>query len=297
LDSVGIALSVLFAAAVTAAALWWTATKLSPQNITTCTDKGDLRELINLGGALVFIGWAGHFSAYIVRIIIIRSAGLDAAGYYQAAFAISGSLPGFIFASMGADFFPRISAAKTSSEANEILERQIQAGLLLGVPLIAVLLTLGRPCMYFLYERSFDPALPLLSWMTWGIFFRLVSWPLGFWLLARSSPRIVIAVECLGNGLSIVLPLLLMPIFGLVGAAMAFFWGCFVYALILIIAFRIGSGYWPALRAVIWAIVSAAILFAAQAWSASQSSAYAGLVPTACIGVICGWKCLKIIKR
>jgi antigen flippase len=296
LDSVGIALSVLFAAAVTAAALWWTASKISPPNGSTGADSTSLRELINLGGALVLIGWAGHFSAYIVRIIIIRSAGLDAAGYYQAAFAISGSLPGFIFASMGADFFPRISAAKTTIEANELVERQIQAGLLLGAPFIAALLTLGRPCLHFLYETSFDPALPLLSWMTWGIYFRLISWPLGFWLLARNSPKAVIAVECLGNGLSIILPLLLLPVFGIVGAAMAFFWGCFAYTVIIIATYRFKSGNWPAPRAALWAVISAAVLLAAQAWSAGQDSVYAGLVPVGLIGALCGWKCLKAIR-
>ena len=295
--SLGIALSVLFAAAVSAAALWQAARKLSPPVSSTFTDSNDIRELVKLGGALVFIGWAGHFSAYIVRIIIIRSAGLDAAGYYQAAFAISGSLPGFIFAAMGTDFFPRISAAKTSAEANELLERQIQAGLLLGVPLIAILLTLGRPCMHLLYERSFDPALPLLTWMTWGVFFRLISWPLGFWLMARSSPKTVIVVECLGNGLSIVLPLLLMPIFGLVGAAVAFFIGCLAYAVIVIVAYRLKSGHWPALNAAIWVLASAAILLAAQAWSASQVSTYSAAAPAACIGVFCAWRCLKALNR
>jgi PST family polysaccharide transporter len=294
--SLGIALSVLIAAVVSAAALWQAAHKLSPPDSSTFTDSNDLRELVKLGGALVFIGWAGHFSAYIVRIIIIRSAGLDAAGYYQAAFAISGSLPGFIFAAMGTDFFPRISAAKTSSEANELLERQIQAGLLLGVPLIAILLTLGRPCVHLLYERGFDPALPLLAWMTWGVFFRLISWPLGFWLMARSSPKTVIAVECLGNGLSIVLPLLLMPTFGLVGAAIAFFIGCLVYAIIVVVTYRLKSGHWPALHAALWAVLSAAVLLAAQAWSACQDSVYAGLVPVALTGAFCGWKCLKAIR-
>ena len=294
--SLGIALSVLFAAAVSAAALWQAARKLSPPVSSTFTDSNDVRELLKLGGALVFIGWAGHFSAYIVRIIIIRSAGLDAAGYYQAAFAISGSLPGFIFAAMGADFFPRISAAKNSIEANELVERQIQAGLLLGAPFIAGLLTLGRPCLHFLYETSFDPALPLLSWMTWGIYFRLISWPLGFWLLARNSPKAVIAVECLGNGLSIILPLLLMPVFGIVGAAMAFFWGCFAYTIIIIATYRLKSGSWPAPRAARWAVISAAVLLAAQAWSAGQDSVYAGLVPVAIIGAFCGWKCLKAIR-
>ena len=295
--SLGIALSVLFAAAVSAAALWQAARKLSPPVSSTFTDSNDVRELVKLGGALVFIGWAGHFSAYIVRIIIIRSAGLDAAGYYQAAFAISGSLPGFIFAAMGTDFFPRISAAKTSVEANELLERQIQAGLLLGVPLIAILLTLGRPCMHLLYERSFDPALPLLTWMTWGVFFRLISWPLGFWLMARSSPKTVIVVECLGNGLSIILPLLLMPIFGLAGAAVAFFSGCLAYAVIVIVTYRLKSGHWPALHAAIWALVSAAVLLAAQAWSASQDSNFLAAAPAACVGAICGWKCLKLLNR
>ena len=117
---------------------------------------------------------------------------------------------------MGADFFPREAAAKDEAEARGITEKQILAGLLLGVPLIVALLTLGPLSIRLLYADTFDAAIPLLAWMAWGVFVRLVAWPLGFWMMARRSPRAFIVVEGAACLISLALPLVLMDRMGLV---------------------------------------------------------------------------------
>jgi PST family polysaccharide transporter len=294
--TIGIAMSLFLAAAVPAGVLWRVASTECPARGSAAIEAEDLRQLLKVGGALMIVGWIGQLSGYLVRLAIIRQEGLEASGYYQAAFAISGSLPGFVFAAMGADFFPRIAGAKSLAESEELLEKQIKAGMLLGVPLIAVLLTLGRPCVHLLYARDFDPVLTLLSWMTWGVFLRLISWPLGFWLLARNSPKSVIMVECLSNSLTVALPLLLMPFFGLTGAALAFFWSSFIYAIIVISAYRLKSGIWPARGAALWVAVAVASLILAQLWSSSQVLEYAGLMPSVIIGAFSLWKYRKIMR-
>jgi enterobacterial common antigen flippase len=193
--TIGIALSILFAAAVPAFVLWRAARAECHVSAGSSPESADLGRLVKLGGALMLVGWLGQLSAYVVRLAIVRSEGLDAAGYYQAAFTISGSLPGFVFAAMGADFFPRVAAAKDEEEARQITEKQILAGLLLGVPVIIGLLTLGKLCVHLLYANSFDAAIPLLTWMTWGVFVRIIAWPLGFRLLARGSAKAMITIE------------------------------------------------------------------------------------------------------
>jgi len=286
--TLGVALSIFLAAAVPAIALWDDARRHCPTDMAPANES-DIRYLLQLGGALMIVGWLAQLSAYVVRLIIIRDHGLEAAGYYQAAFAIAGSLPGFVFIAMGADFFPRISAARDEKEAAHLAEKQIQAGLLLGLPLLAGLLTMGKLCIHLLYANSFDAAIPLLSWMVWGVFLRLIAWPLGYWLLARGSAAAVIASETIGNTVMVVLPLLLIPYFGLTGAALGFCISYVIYAGLMIAIARRRSGIW--LSAPTWLSISAAtsVLLLAQFSVSHAEGLYWGLIPTAFIALGCFW--------
>jgi PST family polysaccharide transporter len=256
-----------------------------------------MSQLMKLGGALMLVGWMGQLSAYLVRLAIVRQEGLDAAGYYQAAFAISGSLPSFVFAAMGADFFPRVAAAKDEAEARSITEKQILAGLLLGVPLIVAMLTLGKLSIRILYADAFDAAIPLLAWMTWGVFARLVAWPLGFWMMARRSPRAFIFVEGAACLLSVALPVTLMGRMGLVGAAVGFFWSAIIYAVLMVCLLYRGTGMSPGAGTVKAVFLAALSVYACQWLSALSDQLYFGLLATTLAAAGCFWCYRRIIKK
>jgi antigen flippase len=294
--TIGIAISILFAAAVPAFVLWRAARAECQLSAGLSAESADLGRLVKLGGALMLVGWLGQLSAYVVRLAIVRYEGLDAAGYYQAAFAISGSLPGFVFAAMGADFFPRVAAAGDEEEARKITEKQIQAGLLLGLPLIMALLTLGKLSLRLLYANGFDAAIPLLTWMTWGVFLRLITWPLGFWLLARGSSRLVVVLEALAAAVATLLPVLLLPRFGLVSASVAFAIAAASYGVAIGLVFRLKSGGWFGRELHVWLIIAVAALAAGQRWASAQVGDFAGLVPVVLIGLVCVWRYRREMK-
>ena len=287
--TVGIAVSIFLAAAVPAIVLWRAARVAAPPSSLGQLELADIRQLTKLGGALMVVSWLGQLSSYLVRLTIVRHEGLDAAGYYQAAHAISGSLPGFVFAAMGADFFPRVAAAKDEAESRKITEKQIQAGLLLGVPLIMALLVLGKHGLRILYASSFDAAMPLLSWMTWGVFIRLITWPLGFWLLARGSSRVMIAIEGVAAVVSALAPAILIGRFGLISTSVAFAISNVIYGIAVVVMCRIQSGEWLGRDVHVWAAMSAAMLAAGQWWADSQTNEYAGLLPVVLAGMVCAW--------
>ncbi len=288
--TIGIALSILLAAAVPAVVLWRAARTEHQVSLNTSAESADLGQLVKLGGVLMLVGWLGQLSAYLVRLAIVRYEGLDAAGYYQAAFAISGSLPSFVFAAMGADFFPRVAAAKDEEKARQITEKQIKAGLLLGAPLVMALLTLGKMSLRLLYTNEFDAAIPLLAWMTWGVFLRLITWPLGFWLLARGSTRQVVWLEAVGAVVATLLPVLLLPRFGLVSASVAFAIAAVAYGVAIGLVFRLKSGGWFGRELHVWVIIAVAALAAGQRWASAQDGDYAGFVPVVFIGALCAWR-------
>ena len=129
---------------------------------------------------------------------------------------------------------------------------------MLGLPTLVILVGAGGFCLHLLYAQTFDAALPVLTWMTWGILFRLLSWPMTYWLMARGSSKAVILAEGFSCTCSVVLPLFTVPSFGLAGAGIAFFLGHAIYAVALLAISRRRSGGWigrPALQAMTWAIL------------------------------------------
>lgn len=288
--SIGIAASIFLAAAVPAALLWQAARKHCPARPGLTADPGDLRDLLRLGGALMLVGWVSQLSAYLVRLTIIRAEGLDAAGYYHAAFAIAGSLPGFVFAAMGADFFPRVAAADGEEAALRITEKQILVGVMLATPLIGVLLLFGGDILALLFAESFFPAKQPLVWLTWGIFVRLIAWPFGYWLVARSSSKAVVAIEC-GAAVALVgCQSSLTAVAGLAGAGMGFLLGYVAYAVALILFARRRSGRWLSRKCGLFLLATTALLLGAQAAAAAAPGA---LVRIAAIVALAGWSAVS----
>jgi len=300
--SIGVAISLFLAAAAPTAFTWYVAKRDCPSSSGDPLS-GDIRALFDMGGSLMAVGLAAQVSAYCVRYLIIRNrgmdlaAGLEDAGYYQAAIAIAGSLPALVFSAMGTDFFPQVAAAKNEMDAKKLSEKQIQAGLLLALPIFTGLLTMNQLGIRILYADRFDPALPLLDWMIWGVFLRLLAWPLGYWMLARGSPKTVVVVELGSNLIMALLPMLLIPRQGLVGAAIAYFFGYLVYAAIMVAVARKRSGQWLTPRTFFFFAAAAVTLGTAQSLSRTLPGMYWGLIPTAAVTACCASIYFKIVSR
>jgi PST family polysaccharide transporter len=300
--SVGIALSILLAAMATAFVTYRAAARLSPaEHIEPLPS--DVRELVNLGVALQIGAILGAISGYLIRLLIVRShgdnraAGLADAGFYQAAFAITGSLPGVIFSATSSDFYPRVAAAKNHEEARLITERQVQASLLLATPILMGLLTMGPLFVRLLYAKGFEPAVPLLDWFVWAIFCFLLGWPLGFWLTARGSKRSVAIFQSLAYVLMVALCMFLIPLYGVKGAAAGYL-GCgIIYSGILLVFTRRLSGHWVGLRTFLWFGVAALALGIAR-WAISLSEGpYWGAIPTALAAFTCAVIYFKVSAK
>jgi len=298
--SVGVAISLFLAAAAPMAFTWYVARRDCPSRGGEALS-GDMRALFDMGGGLMVVGLAAQVSAYCVRHIIISNrgpdlgAGLEDAGYYHAAIAIAGSLPALVFSAMGTDFFPRVAAAKDEAEAKVLSEKQIQAGLLLALPIFTGLLTMNRLGIRILYADKFDAALPLLDWMVWGVFLRLLAWPLGYWMLARGAPRTVVIVELGSNLMMAALPMLLIPRYGLVGAAIAYFTGYLAYAAIMVAVARKRSGRWLSLRTLGMFAAAATILILFQSLARVYHGMYWGAIPTALVATGSAWIYFRVL--
>jgi PST family polysaccharide transporter len=293
----GIAPSLLLAAAIPALVTW---RQVRALGLPRAEPAGaDLAGLIRMGLALMLVGLLSQLAAYAVRLLLGWKLDLAAVGNYQAALSIAGSLPGFVYAAAASDFFPRVAAARDEAEAKALAEKQIQAGLLLALPMLALLLTTGRTCVHLLYkdDPQFEGAVDVLRWMNWGVFLRVLAWPLGFWLLARGSSRAVVLIEGTSAVLMGLLAWWLISLRGLEGAGLAFLLGYAAYFGLVLVVARWRAGVWLDPFTLAMAGLAGGALWAAEAGAAALGGGWYALLPVALVAALCFGLYLRLLRR
>jgi len=182
-----------------------------------------MRSLISLGIALMYTGLVVSIVSLITRALIIKELDLSANGFYQAAWMVSGMLATFILAAMGRDFYPRLTAIHSDAKSvNKLVNEQVEIGILLGLPGLVGSVVFAPTVIQILYSSSFLPAAQLLPYFAAGVLMRLLSWPIGFILMAKSESFTYATVATVFQSAQLGFTLLLLPKYGLAGAATAF---------------------------------------------------------------------------
>lgn len=178
--------------------------------------------LLKLGGLFLFFGIAAAAAAYLQRTIILRQMGDQAVGMFQAASALSMLYASYVLSAMGTDFLPRLTAvAGDSAQINRLVNEQTVVAMLLGIPGIVATIVLARLVIPLFYTSEFGPAIQLLQLMAVGVFGRLVSWPIGFVLIAKMHVRFNVIAELLSHINFFVVLLIGIPLIGLHASGVA----------------------------------------------------------------------------
>ena len=234
----GVVPSLVGIASVSIVTSWWYSRKIRvPKVSLRLSDVGtETASLLKLGVAFMVSGALTMGAAYVIRIIVLRTAGFDAAGLYQAAWALGGLYVGFILQAMGADFYPRLTAvARDNAACNRLVNEQAQISVLLAGPGVVATLTLAPLVIAFFYSAEFTPAVSLLRWICLGMMLRVVAWPMGFIVVAKGAQQMLMATEVAATVVHVGLAWLLVAPFGVNGAGIAFF-GLYVWHSLLIYA-------------------------------------------------------------
>lgn len=195
--------------------------------------------MVSLGVAMMWTGLVGSGVAYGINIIITHKLDLHALGIYSAAFALSGVFANFVLNAMGSDYYPRLAGvADDNSALARLVNEQTEVGLLLAVPGLVATITLAPWIVQIFYTREFLPAAALLQWFTLGCLGRVISWPLGYLLMAKSKGRWLIASETTIHSIHLLLVYTGIQFMGITGAALAFF---LLYLLYITMVFLIGK--------------------------------------------------------
>ena len=222
----GVALAIVAGAALSLCTIWYYTRKVRIERVPMPRNEllGETKALLQLGLAFMASALLTMGAAYVVRIILIRSDGLEGAGLYQAAWAIGGLYVNFVLQAMGTDFYPRlVGAAADNAECNRLVNEQAMVSLLLAGVGVTATLTLAPWVLTLLYSDRFTGATEMLRWVCLGMALRVLTWPLGYILVAKGKRTLFVAADLIWTVLNIALTWLFVRWFGLVGAGIAFF--------------------------------------------------------------------------
>ncbi len=188
-------------------------TQLVPQWIT----------LVRLGSAFMIAGLMVTAGQLVVRTMVQNELGTQALGYFQASWVISMTYIGFVLQAMGTDYYPRLTAViKNHSDANKLVNEQSEIALLLAGPVFVAMLGLAPWIIELLYSDQFAEAVHVLRWQILGDILKVVSWPLGFIILAAGDGRAFMFTESFGISVFALLTWVGLPLIGLEAAGIAF---------------------------------------------------------------------------
>ena len=131
---------------------------------------------------------------------------------------------GFVLGAMGMDFYPRLTAIANDQPAMaRLVNEQTEIGILLALPGLVGTLIFAPWVVRLFYTAKFLPGAELLPWFVLGVFVTIISWPMGYIMLALGSGKWFVLTETIALGVQLGLAVLFLNTFGLWGAALAYF--------------------------------------------------------------------------
>ncbi len=197
--------------------------KPEPTSIQLTEMVQQLRALFRLGIYFMGAGLAGTLVYLWIRVEILEQLGSEAVGQAQAVTAITSQYVGLVVGAMGADYYPRLtSVIHDKTAATRMVNEQTEIVLLLGAPVFIAMIGLAPWIIELLYSSAFTPAVAILRWQLLADVLKVVSWPLGFVILAVGDGKTFFFSEAITLLLLGGLIVLGMPYLGLQMTGIAF---------------------------------------------------------------------------
>jgi PST family polysaccharide transporter len=198
--------------------------------------RAELWRLVTLGFVFMLVTSLSAAVLVIVRTLLIRDGGLETAGLYQAAYAISALNASLVLSAMATDYFPRLSGSHADRAGSATLvNQQLHAALLLASPVLLAMAALAPLVLNLLYSPAFQAAAGLLRWQLVGEVLKLPGWALSFLLLARADKGRFLFVESAFAVAYVALAAFLLRQFGLTGVGIAYAAAYLIYSLLLVV--------------------------------------------------------------
>lgn len=180
-------------------------------------------EMARLGFAFMLSGVVATAGALAVRTLVQRELGSDALGQFQAAWGIGMTYLGVVLSAMGADYFPRLTAVINDHKAaTRMVNEQTEVALLLMAPILLTMLGFVPWVIGLLYTSDFAPAVEILRWQLLGDILKVMSWAMGFVIVAAGAGKTFVATQTVQMMVFILGVSVGLPHFGITSTGIAF---------------------------------------------------------------------------
>ena len=255
------------------------------------------RAMLILGFAFMLSGLVTTLGHLAARTLVQRELGPEALGQFQAAWAIGMTYLGFVLGAMATDYYPRLTATITDAvAATRLVNEQTEVALLLCAPALLALLGLAPWVITLLYSAEFGPAVDILRWQLLGDILKVMSWPLGFILLATGAGRTFVLTEMLGIGVFVLGVFIGLPLIGVTATGIAFL-ALYIAYLPIVWWFggrRIGFRWSRAVKAQALVVIAAAVAVDVTARWSDMAGALLGTALAAGLGL---WALLRLSAK
>lgn len=288
----GIVPAVIACSALAALAMWCYGRKAVPYSLRADVPWRDTwrvgRSFVKLGFFMMLSTFMGFLANYLFVMWLTHSGGVNTVGLYQAGYTIVDKYAGLIFTAMAVEYYPRLACVVADKlKAAEYVSRQIGVTMVVMLPVVVIMMLLASPIVAILYSEKFMAAVPLVVIALSGSLFRVVSWSMAYYILARGSGKLYFVTETLSAIATLVVNIAGYHYGGLAGLGYAYVGGQIAYVIITFVCcrfyyqLRLGGKVWlvtavalAASGAVMWAVTAGAWWLAiAVAVIASAASA------------------------
>jgi PST family polysaccharide transporter len=240
-----------------------------------------------LGIPLMTAGLLTMVVQLMARTLVTQELGLEAVGLFQAAWVISMSYLGFVLNAMGTDYYPRLTGTIHDREqAIRMVNDQTEMLLLLAGPVLLAMMTLAPWVIELLYAKSFAPATDVLRWQVLGDLVKVITWPMGFVVLAQGRGTMFIGTQLNWNVLYLAFLWFALPVLGLPAMGICFFLAYVAQVLVVRIAAGRLIGFKAEarnLKLFLALLLMASVIFAASLHSMALAYAVGALATLAAL--------------
>jgi len=204
--------------------------KIANFPVNTYDFKTEGKDMLRMGLLISFSSIITLAVAYIVRIYINKVGGIKDVGLFTAGFAIINTYVGMVFTAMSSDYYPRLaSVSEDNKKTKQIINEQAEIAILILSPILIVFLVFIHWGILLLYSIDFIEVIPMVHWATLGIFFKALTWSMGYLFLARGASKVFFWNELCSNCYVLISNLLGYYYFGLTGLGVSFLISYFIY--------------------------------------------------------------------
>lgn len=202
---------------------------ISIKGISLSQERDQVKKLVTLGVVFMVSALLGTVTSYLINFFVRLLGSVEDVGLFQAATSLTNQYAGLVFTAMAMDYFPRLSAvASDNAEVRKLVNNQTEIVILIVAPIVALVILFAPLIVRILLTTEFNSIIPVIQIMALGLFFKSISYPMGYISFSKGDKKTFFWLEGVGsNALNLTLSVLLYHFWGVPGLGIAF-GGCFL---------------------------------------------------------------------